>query len=72
VNGRLEVYRRVDRKWAWRLVAANGEIVATDAGQGYERKVDAIDQARAILGGHYRDVGPSYTDHSIPEEDEEG
>jgi hypothetical protein len=28
---------RSDGKFAWRIVADNGQIVATDGGQGYER-----------------------------------
>jgi len=37
-----ELYRRKDRRWAWRVVAANGKIVAVDGGQGYERRIDAV------------------------------
>ena len=29
------IYKRTDGKWAWRLTADNGQIIATDAGQGY-------------------------------------
>jgi len=35
------LYRRADGLWAWRLTADNGEIVATDGGQGYENEGDA-------------------------------
>lgn len=37
----VEIYKRSDGKYAWRVVAANGKIVATDGGQGYERRIDA-------------------------------
>lgn len=35
------VYQRSDGKWAWRVVAANGQITATDGGQGFSRRIDA-------------------------------
>lgn len=37
---RTEVYKRADGLWAWRVVAENGNIVATDGGQGYENRAD--------------------------------
>lgn len=46
---KLEIYRRDDRKWAWRLLTKNGSVVATDGGQGYERRVDCERQARIVL-----------------------
>lgn len=39
---KLEVYRRADGLWAWRLKAKNGRIIATDGGQGYERRHDCL------------------------------
>lgn len=50
---RLDIYRREDRLWAWRLFAANGNIIATDGGQGYEDRGECAGMARAILGGSY-------------------
>lgn len=38
---KLEIYRREDGKWAWRVRAGNGQIVANDGGQGYEKFDDA-------------------------------
>lgn len=35
------VYQRTDGKWAWRIVADNGQITATDGGQGFSRRIDA-------------------------------
>lgn len=32
------VYRRTDGLYGWRIVADNGQIVATDGTQGYERR----------------------------------
>lgn len=49
----IEVYQRTDNRWAWRLVAANGRIIATDGGQGYENKSDCERMANDIVGGHY-------------------
>lgn len=47
---RVELYRRVDGRWAWRAVADNGQVVATDGGQGYEHRTDAADQAFEVTG----------------------
>lgn len=51
----VEVYQRADGRWAWRLVAANGRIIATDGGQGYENRADAEAMARDVVGGAYAD-----------------
>ncbi len=48
-----ELYQRADGKWAFRITASNGRIVATDGGQGYESKSDARDTLKKVLGGHY-------------------
>lgn len=37
----MEMYNRADGKVAWR-VSVGGDIVATDAGQGYENEKDAL------------------------------
>lgn len=46
---KLEIYRRADGKWAWRVRAANNQIVATDGGQGYENETDAMTMAGRLL-----------------------
>lgn len=47
---RIEVYRTtVRRKWRWRYVAANGNILA-DSGQGYTRRIDCLAGASAVTG----------------------
>lgn len=46
---KLEIYRRADGLFAWRLKARNGRIVATDGGQGYVRKIDARRMALDII-----------------------
>lgn len=38
---RSGVFQREDRRWAWRLVADNGQVIATDGAQGYEDRADA-------------------------------
>lgn len=43
-----EVYKREDGLWAWRLRASNGQIIATDGGQGYVRRIDAAQMASRI------------------------
>lgn len=45
---KIDVYKRTDKKYAWRLLADNGEIVAVDGGQGYENKQDCIEIAEKI------------------------
>jgi uncharacterized protein YegP (UPF0339 family) len=35
-----ELYQRKDKKFGWRVRAANNKIVAGDSSQGYERKID--------------------------------
>lgn len=53
----LVFYKRADKRWAWRCVASNGQIVATDGGQGYERFLDCVrgaESAAAVLGGAVR------------------
>lgn len=49
----IEIYQRTDKRWAWRLLASNGRIIATDGGQGYENKADCEAMANDIVGGHY-------------------
>jgi uncharacterized protein YegP (UPF0339 family) len=48
---KLDVYRRLDGMWTWRLHAANGRIVATNGETGYESKADAANTARELLAG---------------------
>jgi uncharacterized protein YegP (UPF0339 family) len=38
---KIEIYQRADGKWAWRVRASNGQVVATDGGQGYENRDEA-------------------------------
>ena len=50
----LEIYQRADKKWAWRLKATNGFIVATDGGQGYEKKDTCKQLGEAVRDGAYK------------------
>jgi uncharacterized protein YegP (UPF0339 family) len=50
------LYQRADKKWAWRLKADNGQVIATDGSQGYENENDARKMADAIIGGKYADA----------------
>lgn len=45
MTGDLEIYKREDGLFDWRLVAANGEIIATSGGQGYTERNDALEGA---------------------------
>lgn len=49
----FDVFQRADGKWAWRLKAANGYIVATDGGQGYNNYSDAESMGKRVLSGEF-------------------
>jgi uncharacterized protein YegP (UPF0339 family) len=49
------LFTRTDGKWAWHL-KVNGDIVATDGGQGYENEDDARDMADRIIAGEFSDA----------------
>jgi uncharacterized protein YegP (UPF0339 family) len=51
--GKGELYKRNDDKWAFRVKASNGEIVATDGGQGYSAKADAKATLEKLMRGDY-------------------
>ena len=50
------LYQRADQKWAWRLVADNGNIIATDGSQGYENEADARQMADRIVAGEFKEA----------------
>lgn len=55
-----ELYQRTDGKWAFRITASNGQIVATDGGRGYESKSGARDTLEKVIGGRYvRQAAPA-------------
>lgn len=41
----VHVYRRQDELFDWRLKDAEGRVLATSGGQGYEHAQDALDMA---------------------------
>jgi uncharacterized protein YegP (UPF0339 family) len=51
--GSGEYYQRKDGKWAFRIKASNGEIVATDGGQGYNDKANAKETLEKVIRGDY-------------------
>lgn len=51
--GSGEVYKRKDGKWAFRVKASNGQVVATDGGQGYADKKRALTTVTKLLAGEY-------------------
>jgi uncharacterized protein YegP (UPF0339 family) len=57
----IEVYRRADGKWAFRVKAANGEVIGTDGGQGYENMADAERTVKMLTGYGERAVVQSFT-----------
>lgn len=50
------LFTREDGKWAWRLKADNGQVIATDGGQGYANEEDARDMVNKIMSGHFADA----------------
>jgi uncharacterized protein YegP (UPF0339 family) len=50
------LYTRNDGKWAWRLTADNGQIIAVDGNQGYDNEDDARSMADRIIGGEFKDA----------------
>ncbi|MBC9734031.1 hypothetical protein [Nocardioides marmotae] len=59
---RLELYRRSDDKWAWRLVV-NERVVATDHSQDCKNRVDAQAMAERIVSGEFSAVEVWRIDH---------
>jgi len=57
----IEVYKREDGKWAFRVRAANGEIIATDGGQGYENRGDAERTVKQLTAYSQRADSVSFT-----------
>jgi uncharacterized protein YegP (UPF0339 family) len=51
--GSGEIYKRTDGKWAFRVKASNGQVVATDGGQGYEAKSSARSTLERLMAGEY-------------------
>ena len=51
--GSGELYKRKDGNWAFRVKASNGQVVATDGGQGYSAKAAARSTLTKLLGGEY-------------------
>lgn len=70
MNGTIEVYPRAGGKtWGWRLVAPNGQIIATDGGQGYESRTACEDMALDIIAaGKYRHADVSTINRRVPRE----
>lgn len=46
----LEIYRRDDDLWDWRVKAPNHEIIATSGGQGFTERNDARESAVRVFG----------------------
>ena len=48
-----EVYERAGGDYAFRVMASNGQVVATDGGQGYSAKANAESTASNLTSGAY-------------------
>lgn len=53
----FEVYSRTDDRYAWRLRADNGQVIATDGGQGYEDRAECARMGARVITGLYAPVG---------------
>ena len=51
--GKGETYKRSDGKFAFRVKALNGEIVATDGSQGYSTRASAKETLQKLMKGDY-------------------
>lgn len=51
--GSGELFKRKDGKWGFRVRASNGQVVATDGGQGYSAKASARSTLEKLLAGSY-------------------
>ena len=49
-----EIFMRADGKFGFRVKASNGQVVATDGGQGYSGKSDARSTLEKLLNGDYK------------------
>ena len=60
MTDRIEIYRSRLRRWRWRYRAANGHVLA-DSGQGYSRRIDALNGAAVVTGAlHLPAEGAAY------------
>lgn len=54
---KLHCFKRTDGKWAWRLTADNGNIVATDGSQGYSNYADCQAMAdKVVIDGGFKNA----------------
>jgi uncharacterized protein YegP (UPF0339 family) len=53
MSGTGELYKRKDGKFSFRVKASNGQIVATDGGQGYSSKSAARSTLENLMKGDY-------------------
>ncbi len=49
-----EIFKRSDGKFGFRVKASNGQVVATDGGQGYSDKSSARETLTKLLAGDYK------------------
>ncbi len=53
----FELYRQLTlagKKWAWRLRAANGEIIAR--GESYSRRIDAVEAIEKVQASSIAEI----------------
>ena len=57
MKAKLVIYRtrslRRSQRWAWRLVASNGRIIAT-SGEGYVSRNNALHMGMRVTNGDHR------------------
>lgn len=51
--GKGELFKRKDGSFGFRVYASNGQVVATDGGQGYASRASARSTLEKLLKGAY-------------------
>lgn len=48
-KGKIEMYKDAQGQWRWRIVSANGRILA-DSGEAYKRRHDCLRGVNVVTG----------------------
>lgn len=59
---KIQFYRRADGKYGWRHLASNGEILANDAGQGYNNREDCTRGAELATAFSDRKIAVEFSE----------
>ena len=59
---RIEIVRREDGRFGWRLVTATGVVIARDAGSGFAKRTQAEGVVERVTRGDFADIPIVLTD----------